>query len=195
MLPDRIRTSRLVLRRQRAADAHLVKEAIDASLKHLKASVAWARFAPMPLDALTAHLSESEAAFHASREWTYSIFDQTENEVLGAVALEPGDEALTALIGPGSFELGYWLRANATGQGFATEATVAVVDAAVRYLEPSRIAICHDPANIASAGVPHRAGFRKFGVVPMSVLPGRQAADGSLRPTTQVWVLDIVRDR
>lgn len=40
MLPDRIRTSRLVLRRQRATDAYLVKEAIDASLEHLKASVA-----------------------------------------------------------------------------------------------------------------------------------------------------------
>ena len=193
MLPERIRTSRLVLRCQREADAALVKEAIDASLAHLKKSVGWARHSPTPVEVLAERLAASAAAFRAGAAWTYSIFEPSETQVLGAVALEPADPALVALVGQGAFELGYWLRASAVGLGYATEATVALVEAALRHLSATRVAICHDPTNTASAGVPRRAGFRCLGVVPSSTLPGREAADGSLRPATQVWLFDAGR--
>jgi len=87
-------------------------------------------------------------------------------------------------------ETGYWLRADATGQGYATEATAALTELAFTHLGARRVVVCHDPANAASDGVPRRLGFEHFGTVTDSVLPGRQAADGSIRPTTKVWVLD-----
>jgi RimJ/RimL family protein N-acetyltransferase len=190
MLPERIRTDRLLLRHQRATDAPLVKEAIDASLSHLQASVGWARYAPFSLETLAERLAASEAAFRSGHEWIYSVFDPSEARVLGGVAAQAAEPALTALVGDGAVEMGYWLRASATAQGYATEATAALVKAAFTHLAATKVVICHDPNNAASGAVPRRLGFRAVGVVPAMVLPGREAADGSPRPATQVWVLD-----
>jgi RimJ/RimL family protein N-acetyltransferase len=190
VLPAIVRTARLVLRRQRPDHAARIKEAVDTSLDHLRASVAWAQNAPTPLADLEARLKASAEAFNAQAQWTFTIFDSTESQVLGCVSMERADEALTALVGPDAVETGYWLRASATGSGFATEATAALVDLAFSQLKVLRVAVCHDPANIASAGVPRRLGFKSLGDVPYTVLPGRQAANESIRPTSTVWVLD-----
>ena len=192
VLPPMVRTQRLILRRQRPEDAPLIKEAVDASLAHLRASVAWAQEAPTPLPALEARLAASAAAFDAGEAWAFTIFDATETRVLGGIGLEPAEPALTALVGPDAIETGYWLRADATGHGFATEAVAALTDLAFTSLRARRVVVCHDPANAASAGVPRRLGFRSLGIVAEEVLPGRQAPDGSIRPTSVVWVLDSV---
>lgn len=189
-LPAEIRTSRLVLRRQHPDDAQMIKDAVDTSLAHLQSSVAWAQAAPMSLPALAAHLAESRAAFDAGVSWTFSILDLAQTRVLGAVGLERAEDALLALVGADALEAGYWLRADSTGRGYATEATDCLVELAFSRLGAERVVICHDPANIASEGVPRRLGFRCVGIVTEAVLPGRLAADGSVRPATKVWVLD-----
>jgi RimJ/RimL family protein N-acetyltransferase len=189
-LPPEIRTPRIVLRRQLPDDARLVKDAVDASLDHLQASVAWAQAAPTPLAALAARLAQSAAAFAAGEAWAYSIFDGAETRVIGGAALERGDAALIALAGPATLEAGYWLRADSTGRGYATEATGSLVELAFTRLCAPRVVICHDPVNATSAGIPRRLGFRALGRVANDGLPGRQAADGSTRPETMVWVLD-----
>ena len=189
-LPPEIRTPRLVLRRQRPDDAPLIKEAVDTSLAHLQSSVAWAHEAPTPLPVLEARLAASAAAFDAGTAWTYTILDLAQMRVLGGVSLEPADTSLIALVGPDAMETGYWLRADATGQGYATEATAHLAELAFIRLGAQRVVVCHDPANLPSEGVPRRIGFRHFGTVTHDVLPGRQAADGSVRPTTKVWVLE-----
>jgi ribosomal-protein-serine acetyltransferase len=188
-VPSEVRTLRLLLRRQRPDDATLVKDAIDASLDHLKASVGWARTAPFPLAALVERLTDSAASFDAGTEWSFSILDPVGTRVLGGAAFEPGERALRGILGDDVVETGYWLRADATGHGYATEATAALVELAFAR-GARRVAICHDPENPASAGVPRRLGFRDFGTVTDAVLPNRQAADGSVRRATRVWVLD-----
>lgn len=190
LLPPTLRTSRLLLRRQRPDDAPLIKEAVDSSLEHLRASVAWARGAPFSLEALWDRLTLSAASFDAGEAWTFTILDAAESRVLGAAAMEPGEPALRALVGPDVVETGYWLRADATGHGYATEASAALVKLAFTRLGARRVAICHDPTNPASAGIPRRLGFRDFGTVASDLLPDRQSADGTVRPATQVWVLD-----
>jgi RimJ/RimL family protein N-acetyltransferase len=190
VLPPEIRTPRLYLRRQRPDDASLVKDAVDTSLEHLKASVAWARTAPFPLGALVNRLADSAASFDAGQEWAFSIFDLTGGRILGGAALRPGERALSALVGPDTIESGYWLRTDATGHGYATEAVAALVELAFTRLGARRVAVCHDPDNAASAAVPRRLGFRDFGTVTNEILPDRQAADGSVRRATKVWVLD-----
>ena len=192
LLPSEVRTPRLLLRRQRPEDAALIKDAVDASLTHLKASVAWAQTAPFPLDALVERLAGSAAAFDAGEAWTFSIFDRAGARVLGGAGLEPRDDELRALVGPDVVEMGYWLRADATGHGYATEASAALVELAFTRLGAQRVAICHDPDNAASAGVPRRLGFHDFGTVTDEMLPGRLAADGSVRRTTTLWVLEAL---
>ena len=171
----------------------LVKDAVDASLTHLKASVAWAQNAPFSLATLEALLAGTVTAFDARTGWAFSIFDHAATRVLGAVAIEPGAHSLRALVGEDVVEIGYWLRADATGKGYATEATGALVELAFTRLGARHVAICHDPDNVASAGVPRRLGFRDFGTVTSEILPGRQAADGCIRRATKVWVLEAQR--
>jgi RimJ/RimL family protein N-acetyltransferase len=192
VLPPIIRTRRLVLRRQLPEHAVLIKEAVDTSLAHLRASVAWAQSAPTPLPDVEAHLAAVTAAFDAGEAWGFTIFDAAEKGVLGGAAMELAEPELTALVGPDALETGYWLRASATGQGYATEAVAALIKLAFVNLGMRRAVVCHDPANTASAGVPRRLGFRSLGIVTDKVLPGRLAADGSIRPATMVWVIDSV---
>lgn len=170
----------------------MIKEAVDTSLSHLRASVAWAQEAPTPLPVLEARLAASAAAFDAGEAWAFTILDATETRVLGGAGLEPADPALAALVGTDTVETGYWLRAIATGHGYATEAIGALTELAFTKLGVRCVVVCHDPTNAASAGVPRRLGFRYLGTVTDAVLPGRQAADGSVRSTTMVWVTDTV---
>lgn len=189
-VPDEIRTKRLVLRRQAPDEAQLVKAAVDASLEHLQASVAWAQAAPMSLPAMVAHLATASAAFDAGAAWAFSIFDPARTRILGGAALEPAESALAALVGPNAFETGYWLRSDALGHGYATEATAHLIELAFTRLGAEHVAVCHDPANAPSEGIPGRLGFRCAGIVSDAELPGRQAADGSIRRATKIWVLD-----
>jgi RimJ/RimL family protein N-acetyltransferase len=141
---------------------------------------------------LAARLAASAAAFDAGEEWTFTVLDGEQKRVLGAVALERAEKSLMTLVGPNVVETGYWLRAESTGKGYATEATACVTELAFSRLGARRVVICHDPANAASAGVPLRLGFQHFATVPDAVLPGRLAADGSVRPATEIWVLDTL---
>jgi RimJ/RimL family protein N-acetyltransferase len=190
LLPAEIHTPRLLLRRQQPTDAPLIKDAVDVSLEHLRGSVAWARSAPFPLSVLVDRLANSAASFDTGDEWSFTVFDPSQSRVLGAVALEPAEPALRALLGADFVETGYWLRADATGNGYATEATAALVALAFSQLGARGVAVCHDPSNAASAGIPRRLGFRELGTVTDEVLPGRYAADGSIRRATSVWVLN-----
>lgn len=189
-LPTVVRTPRLVLRRQRPEDAPLIREAVDTSLAHLRASVAWAQSEPTSLPATAERLAQSAAAFDSGKAWTFSILDAAERRILGGAGFEPAESALTALVGPDAVEAGYWLRADATGQGYATEATAALSELAFAHVGARCVVICHDPANAPSGGVPRRLGFRCLGTVPNAALPDRQAADGSVRAETTVWVLE-----
>ena len=168
----------------------MINEAVNASLAHLQSSVAWAQAAPMPLAALAARLADAAADFDAGRAWSFTVLDAAETRVLGAVGLERAEDALVAIVGPDAIEAGYWLRADSTGRGYATEATACLTELVFTRLGAARVVICHDPTNRASEGVPRRLGFRCVGTVADAVLPGRQAADGSVRPATKVWVLD-----
>ena len=189
-LPTVVRTARLVLRRQRPEDAPLVREAVDASLAHLRATVAWAQREPAPLTVTAARLAGAAAAFDAGDSWAFTILDAAATRVLGGAGLEPAEPALTRLVGSRAVEAGYWLRADATGHGYATEATAALAKLAFARLGARSVVICHDPTNAPSGGVPRRLGFRCLGTVLDAALPGRQAADGSVRAGTTVWVLD-----
>jgi len=189
-LPQRIRTARLVLRRQHPDDAPLVKDAVDSSLAHLQVSVAWAQSAPWPLLVLKEHLAASAAAFESGSAWAFSVLDSAETRVLGGAGIEPAENSLIALVGAKTFETGYWLREDATGHGYATEATTCLVRLAFTSLGARHVVICHDPVNVASEGVPRRVGFRCLGTMNSAQLPGRQSADGSVRSATRVWVLD-----
>ena len=152
-LPHALRTERLVVRAWRVSDAAPLKEAIDSSLEHLQEWLPWALTEPSRIETLEARLAGFAAAFDEGRDWLYGILSPDEAAVFGGVGLHPR-------VGPGALEIGYWLRADAVGRGYMSEAVSALTAAAFSVNGVDALEIRCDSRNVRSASVPRRLGFR-----------------------------------
>ena len=148
----RIVTPRLVVRCWEPRDASLLKEAIDSSLDHLRPWMPWAQHEPQTLAEKVELLREFRGQFDLGASSVYAIFDAGEERVLGGTGLHPR-------IGPDGLEIGYWVRADAVGQGHATEATAALTRVAFEVADVDRVEIRCAPANHASAAIPPKLGY------------------------------------
>lgn len=93
---------------------------------------------------------------------------------------------LLGIQGPGVAEVGYWVRREARGRGYATRATRLVSESGIHELALSRIQLHAFPENVASQRVAEKAGFTREGILrsyrevrggssrPRRVLPARQ---------------------
>lgn len=148
----RIVTERLVVRCWEPSDAPLLKEAIDSSLDHLRPWMPWARHEPQTLAEKVELLREFRGQFDLGADSVYAIFDAVEERVLGGTGLHPR-------VGADGLEIGYWIRADAVGRGYATEATAALTRVAFEVAVVGRVEIRCAPANRASAAIPSKLGY------------------------------------
>jgi RimJ/RimL family protein N-acetyltransferase len=167
--PYRIETERLVIRCYEPRDTPLVKEAIESSLEHLRAWMPWAHDEPQTLEEKLELVKYFRSNFDIGENFTYGIFDSGESEVLGGTGLHPR-------IGPGGLEIGYWIRASATRQGFTTESTAALTRAGFEICGADRIEIRIEPGNTASFGVPRKLGFAEEATLRRR-LPSREGSE------------------
>ncbi len=179
--PYRIETERLVIRCYEPADAPLLKEAIDSSLDHLRPFMPWTAHEPQTLEEKTALLREFRSEFDRGENFIHGIFARDESEQLGGTGLHPR-------IGPGGLEIGYFVRADATRQGIATESTAALTRVGFEVCEADRIEIRIEPRNAASFGVP-----RKLGFVEEATLRRRLPA-GEGEPLRDVTIFTMFRE-
>ena len=169
--PDRIPTDRLVLQRWQPNHAGLLKAAIDANLGHLQAWMPWAAAEPTPLPELALRLTRFSLDFDAGRWWLYGIFPPDETVVFGGLGLHPTADSVA---------IGYWLRADVTGRGYATEAVRAVAHLpGIAHAE-----IRCDPDNVRSAAVAQRLGFRHT-----TTLLGNATTPSGQPRDTMIWQL------
>ena len=152
--PYRIETDLLVLRCWEPADAPRLKEALDASVEHLKPWMPWAHDEPSPVEAIAARLRTFRGRFDLDEEYVYGAFDPDGRTVVGGAGLHPRS-------GPGSLEIGYWIRPERLRRGLATGASAALTQVAFRVCGVERVEIHVDPENVASLGVPEKLGFRR----------------------------------
>src|SRR5581483_1032789 len=150
--PYRIETERLVIRCYEPEDAALLKNAVDSSLDHLRPWMPWVRFEPQPLDEKIDLLRMFRGQFDHDENYVYGVFDGDESRLLGGSGLHPrgGDDSL---------EVGYWVRADAVGQGIATEVTAVLTRAGIEHAGLKRVDIQVDPANERSLRIPRSLGF------------------------------------
>jgi len=141
-----------VLRCWEPRDAPLLKEAIDSSLDHLRAWMAWAHAEPQALPEKAALLRRFRGQFDLGRDFVYGIFDRDEREVLGGTGLH-------TRAGEDAYEIGYWIRASHVGRGLATETSATLTRIAFEVCGVDRIEIRVDPANEASLRIPRKLGF------------------------------------
>ena len=175
--PRRLRTERLVLRCWEPADAPLLKDAIEASLEQLLPWMPWAHAEPEPLQTKIDRLRRFRAEFDLGQDFIYAIFNRDETKVLGGSGLH-------TRVGEKAREIGYWIHADHTGEGLATETTMALTKVAFEIDEVERIEIHCDPVNVHSAKIPEKLGFTMDGVIRRSTIH----LEGKLRDT-MIWTL------
>jgi len=168
--PYRIETERLVIRCYEPEDAALLKDAVDSSLDHLRPWMPWVRFEPQPLDQKIDLLRMFRGQFDQDENYVYGVFDGDESRLLGGSGLHPrgGDDSL---------EVGYWVRADAVGQGIATEVTAVLTRAGIEHAGLKRVDIQVDPANERSLRIPRSLGFTEEATLRRRLEPNEPGAE------------------
>jgi RimJ/RimL family protein N-acetyltransferase len=179
-LPKLVETPRLALRARDPAEAVALKAAIDANIEHLRRWMPWAMHEPSPLSVIETRLEKFAAEFRTGPDWGYSIYARDAAAMIGSIGIH-------ASIGPRALEIGYWLDARCTGRGLATEATDAATRLVLSLPDVERVEIRCDPANIASAGIPRRLGFRH-----VTTLENESTTPTGAPRDTMVW--EMTRD-
>jgi RimJ/RimL family protein N-acetyltransferase len=151
--PSPLRTDRLLLRRYEPADADLYYDAIQANRGHL------AEFLPPRQEAMRSPAdAESvirwlEVMWQRREVFVYGIWELASAGYTGEVYLANADWHVP------SIEVGYFLLREKTGQGYATEAARALVEAAFTCLGAVRVDLQCAADNLASQRVAERLGF------------------------------------
>ena len=179
--PYRIETERLVLRCYEPRDAPLLKDAIDTSLEHLREWMPWTEHEPQTIDEKTELLRLFRSQFDTNENFVMGIFSSDETEQIGGSGLHPRLEA-------GGLEIGYFIRAGATRQGYVTESTAALTRVGFEICEADRIEIRIDPANEASLGVPRKLGYTEEATLRRR-LPGKAG-----EPLRDVTIFTLFRE-
>lgn len=156
-VPETIETERLVLRATRAGMARAVADAVRESRRELERWMAWAHGTRSVGDS-ERHCREMQLRWHAREELDYCFHRRGDDALVGKGGLHTIDWTVPKV------EIGYWIRTTCAGQGYATEATLALVATARQSLRASRIEITTDARNAASRRVAEKSGFVLEGV-------------------------------
>lgn len=179
-LPESMPSPRLTLRRWIAADAEALSAAVEANLDHLRPWMPWISSEPLSTSDRVALISQWE------EEW-----ERGGDVVIGAFldGVVVGSSGLHRRRGSGILEIGYWVHADHTRRGIATEIASALTTAAFTVADIDRVEIHNDKANVASAGVPRRLGFTFVDETQDSVTsPGEVGIDCRWMITKQEWI-------
>jgi RimJ/RimL family protein N-acetyltransferase len=185
-VPRELRSERLFFRPWQEADAVLLLPVLEANVDHLADWIPEHVSAPAPLEELKLRLAGFAGDFEAARNWRFGIFPEDQSGVFGEVSLFPRSaEGRVDLASADRLEIGYWLRQDVTGRGYATESARAMLGLAVAMPGIDSVEIHCDPRNNASAAVPRRLGFRLLrpGVEQGLTLPQNEAG--------MLWSYDV----
>ncbi len=151
-LPDMLEAPPVQLRRWRLEHLEALVDAVNASRPEFAVWMPWAKEAATR-DEYAAVLTRFDEAFDAGTEFVFGIFEP-ECGVAGGCGLHLRGEPVMA-------EIGYWVRTDRHRRGYATAAARALTTAAFDYLDGlDAVYITMDEANVGSAGVPAKLGYR-----------------------------------
>jgi RimJ/RimL family protein N-acetyltransferase len=145
---------RVTLRRHRASHAEAQFAALEASRAHL---APWLNFPDhvQSLDDARVSMAHDEADWLLRKMLRYGIWLNASSDYAGDVTLHHVNWEMR------SFEMGYWLRADAEGHGYMTEAVGLVLEYAFKDLDIHKAIIRCEARNTRSAAVAERLGFTR----------------------------------
>jgi RimJ/RimL family protein N-acetyltransferase len=175
-LPERLSDPTIVLRRWSLDRLDGVMDAVERSFPELHQWMEWAQSMPSR-DAIRGYLDHCVSAFDADEEWQYCVGETSSDVVVGGAGLHLRG-------GPNELEIGYWIRTDRCGRGYATAAARMLKDAAFQApLGVESVRICMDRGNLASAAVPRKLGFDLVAEIDRDTLtPGHTG-------TGMIWAL------
>ena len=152
IVPERIELAAagVVLRRYRKSDIDVLYAAIEENRDHLRPHMPWA---DEGRPEFVTFLTDAIAQWDRGADRNFAIVDEGASRYLGGCGLHDR-------IGPAAWEIGYWLVADATGRGIVTAAARALTDIALAMDGVERVEIHCDEANVRSAAVARRLGYR-----------------------------------
>jgi RimJ/RimL family protein N-acetyltransferase len=190
-VPDKLATTRLVLRRWQPSDAERLEPILAANWEHLGPWLPIHVAKPAPTPELETRIAGFVADFDADLKWRYAMYSADERDLLGEVDMFPRDaNGRVAYDECDRVEIGYWVRFDLTGRGFVTEGVRRMLEVAASLPRVERVEIRCDARNAPSAAVPARLGFILASTI-REHSPAFKDADAEL----QVWSLDISKYR
>jgi RimJ/RimL family protein N-acetyltransferase len=194
--PERIDAGAVILRRNRATDAGAVARAVEESLDHLQPWMPWAHAGAATVEAQAARTAEVEAGWERGTDFVYLLLRPEVGSRDSAVPSrrspvdDGGDGAGPVLgviglhrrIGPRAIEIGYWTHVAHSGRGYMSAAAGSVTRVADALPDVDRLEIHTDEANLRSAAIPPKLGYRLDRV--QTRRPEAPAESGRL----QIWV-------
>jgi RimJ/RimL family protein N-acetyltransferase len=150
--PYRIETDRLVVRCWEPRDAAALTEAVEESVEHLGRWMPWVNQEPQTVDDRVELLRRFRGQFDLGADFVYGIFAPDDVRVVGGSGLH-------ARVGDDALEIGYWIRASETRNGYASEVAAALTQAAFGWCGVDRVEIKVDPDNEPSLKVARRLGY------------------------------------
>ena len=144
----------LLLRRWTVDDAEMLAEAVSESLEHLRPWMPWVEHEPLSLSDRRTMIAQREREWLDGGDVQFGVF------LSGRMV---GCSGLHRRLAPDGLEIGYWIHPGFTRRGLATAAAGLATKAALAVDGITHVEIHHDKANVASAGVPLKLGFRFLG--------------------------------
>ena len=155
-LPEELIGERVIVRAYRPGDGAAVYEAVTSCRDDLVRWLPWAETYGS-LDDSEALIRRFDAKWRLREDLTAGVWHRETGQYLGGTGLHRIDWNVR------KFEVGYWLRSDAVGKGYMSEAVTLLCDMAFGPLEANRVFIRCASDNIRSAAIPKRLGFRHEG--------------------------------
>ncbi|MBL8522840.1 MAG: GNAT family N-acetyltransferase [Betaproteobacteria bacterium] len=152
-VPNAISGERLTLRPYVEGDADALWAAVDSSRAHLAPWMPWVNDWKEPSYAREV-IRRNTAKWILREDLTVGAFERDTGRLIGGSGLHRFDWSIPAM------EIGYWLRPDVVGRGYATELVGLLTRLAFGSLQAERLEIRCDASNVRSAAVPRRAGFQ-----------------------------------
>jgi RimJ/RimL family protein N-acetyltransferase len=166
-VPEELSSERLVLLSARTGFGQAVNAAVVESFEQLRPWMPWCQVLPTVEDS-EAVMRQMQARFLLREDLCYYFFRRGEDgrpgRLLGGCGLHRMDWALRR------FEIGYWVRSSAQGQGYVSEMVQRLSRLAFEQLRARRLEIRCDARNTRSRAVAERNGFTLEAVLHHAML-------------------------
>ena len=149
--PSPLHVGEYIVRKYESSDAQALVDAVSESCEHLRPWMPWIKFEPQSVTQREELITAWTDSWETRTEFVMGIF--LDHRIVGGTGLHLRGAANTV-------DIGYWVHADFTGKGIATQVSDALTLEAFRlWPEIDTVVIVHDEANIASGKVPARLGF------------------------------------